>query len=181
MKTCPLLCYKIVLHSRCFLFTLLFLSEICFWISLLYPPFLFFSVWHHYPHLQSHLFILFLTLSSHSVRSEREAGGSRGRPEIDVGPAHTESGSWLNRSDRSGTEHLLCQTAGPLWMEIISKLLQEADACQKMLSVKVRLPQRCLAPSFSLSLCHTFAFFIFLNSSAFIFHCFFFSPARGFL
>lgn len=67
------------------------------------------------------------------------------RSEIDVGPAHTETGSWLNRSDRSGTEHFLCQTAGPLWIEIISKLLQKADACQKMLSVKVIAPQCCLA------------------------------------
>ena len=97
------------------------------------------------------------------------------RLEIDVGPAHTETGSWLNRSDRSGTEHLLCQTAVPLWMEIISKLLQEADACQKILSVKVRLLRCCLA--FSLSLCHTFTFFIFSHQCLTIS----FSPARVFL
>lgn len=102
----------------------------------------------------SHIFILLLTLSSTSVWQ-----GERGRrPKIDVGPAHTETGSWLNRSDRSGTEHLLCQTAGPLWMEIISKLLQEADACQKMHFVKVRLLQCRLAFSFPLS---HFCFFIF--------------------
>lgn len=71
----------------------------------------------------------------------------RRRPAIDGGPAHMETGSWLNRSDRSATERLLCQTAGPLWKKIISKLLQEADACQKMLSVKVRrLLGCCLSP-----------------------------------
>lgn len=150
----PLLCHELFVfsfHSVFFHFAL-FISEICFYISPLYA-FLFFSIWHHYPHLHSlspfhplpHYLILLCT-------AEREREGGRGRrPEIDVGPAHTESGSWLNRSDRSGTEHLLCQTAGPLWMEIISKLLQEADACQKMLSVKVRLLWCCLALSFSLS------------------------------
>lgn len=103
--------------------------------------------------------------SSSSLYHPALYGGKRERrPEIDVGPAHTETGSWLNRSDRSGTEHLLCQTAGPLWMEIISKLLQEADACQKMLSVKVRLLQCCIVLTFPLS---HFCFSIFLNSSAF--------------
>lgn len=85
----------------------------------------------------------------------------RRRPEIDGGPAHMETGSWLNRSDRSATERLLCQTAGPLWKKIISKLLQEADACQKMLSVKVRrLLGCCLSPPLFRSHCR------FLRSSA---------------
>lgn len=95
----------------------------------------------------SHLFIL--TLSPRSARHIERDGRRGRRPEIDVGPAHMETGSWLNRSDRSGTEHFLCQTAGPLWKEIISKLLQEADACQKMLSVKVRLLHCCLSPPLS--------------------------------
>lgn len=87
-----------------------------------------------------------------------------------------ETGSWLNRSDRSATEHLLCQTAGPLWKKIISKLLQEADACQKMLSVKVRLLGCCLSPPLS-SLCHTFTVipFIRLPSLRLCFCCFYFS------
>lgn len=75
---------------------------------------------------------------------------------INVRPAHAETGSCLNRSDRSGAEHLPRQTAGPLWMEIISKLLQEADACQKILSVKVRLRHRSQPVIFSLTpSCHS--------------------------
>lgn len=104
-------------------------------------------------------FFFFLTCVSSSSLWQRER-----RSEIDVGPAHTETGSWLNWSDRSGTEHLLCQTAGPLWMEIISKLLQKADACQKMLSVKVIVLPCCLAfvPFFALShFLHHFKFIIF--------------------
>lgn len=95
--------------------------------------------------------------------TEAERRRERRGPEIDAGPAHMETGSWLNRSDRSATEHLLCQTAGPLWKKIISKLLQEADACQKMLSVKVRLLSCCLSPPLS-SLCHTVIPFIRLPS-----------------
>lgn len=112
-------------------------------------------------------FSLSLSSSSSSLR-QRER-----RSEIDVGPAHTETSSWLNWSDRSATEHLLCQTAGPLWMEIISKLLQKADACQKMLSVKVIVLQCCLAfvAFFALSR------FRFLHHFKFIYPlCFYFLP-----
>lgn len=113
----------------------------------------------------------------------------RRRPAIDGGPAHMETGSWLNRSDRSATERLLCQTAGPLWKKIISKLLQEADACQKMLSVKVRrLLGCCLSPPLfgshscflrssalgsTVSLAAFFLFLLLLHSSVF--------GSRGFL
>lgn len=104
--------------------------------------------WHLSPF--SHPFIHFLTLSSSSVRQTEGARETERTSEIDVGPAHTETGSWLNGSDRSGTEHLLWQTAGPLWMEIISKLLQKADACQEMLSVKVIVLLCCYCCSRSL-------------------------------
>lgn len=64
----------------------------------------------------------------------------------------------MNRRDRSGAPRSLCRAAGPLWREIISKLLQEADACQKMLSVKVRLLQRSLVPPPLRSFLHFLAF-----------------------
>lgn len=81
----------------------------------------------------SHFFILLL--------HPTEAGGEWAK--IDVRPVHNESGSCLNRSDRSARERFPRQTAGPLWMEIISKLLREADACQKTLFVKVILRHCC--------------------------------------
>ena len=172
-------------HSVSFYFALLFLKNLLLMFSISFC----FSQFDIITRISipPHLFILFLTSSSRSVRQRdggREGGreGERGRrPEIDAGPAHTETGSWLNRSDRSGTEHLLCQTAGPLWMEIISKLLQEADACQKMLSVKVRLLQcrLVLACSLSLPLSH----FCFLHLKFIRLQCFtiYFSPERVFL
>lgn len=160
-------------HSVFFDFALLFLKsafESLFWIPFCFSQFDITTC----ISILSHLFILFLTFSSYSAR-QRGRGGRGRRPEIDVGPAHTETGSWLNRSDRSGTEHLLCQTAGPLWMEIISKLLQEADACQKMLSVKVRLLQCCLALAFPLSL--PLSHFCFLHLLKFVyFPSFYLSP-----
>lgn len=57
----------------------------------------------------------------------------------------------------------LPDSAGPLWMEIISKLLQEAEACQKTLPVKVTPLQRSLH----------FHTFIVLDLIRFTFHLFF--------
>lgn len=85
----------------------------------------------------------------------------------------------MNRRDRSARSlslspaRSLCQAAGLLWREIISELLQEADACQQMLSVKVRALLRSLFPPPCLR--RTAAFFIFSPLSAFlvpIIHCF---------
>lgn len=152
-----LLCRKTFFNFSllCFLSLCSIVSEIDFGIHTLFLVFSVghcdhlhsFSPFHPLPH-----FVTFLCMT--------ESGR---RPEIDVRPVRAETGSWLNRSDRSGTEHLRCQTAGPLWMEIISKLLQEADACQKMLSVKVRLLQSGSLRLLSLPPSH---FFCFLNSSA---------------
>lgn len=153
-------------------FRSVFFSTLCgLFLKLAFESFLFFSVCRHRCRLHSlapfHPHPHFITLVC-------TTGGGR-RPEIDAGPVRTETGSWLNRSDRSGTEHLLCQTAGPLWMEIISKLLQEADACQKMHSVKVRLLQCCLAVSLSPPESHFVLFKWIYLFFFFIFHCFFLS------
>lgn len=158
---------SIHLAFRCFMFYYAFKP-------LETPIFLFFNLTSPPASPSSHLFILFSTLSLHSVwHKERQAERER-RAEINVGPSRRQTCRWMNRRDRSAAlAPSLCQAAGPLWREIISKLLQEADACQKMLSVKVR-PLLCsLFPSPCLR--RPTAFFIFSPLSAFlvpIIHCF---------
>lgn len=95
-------------------------------------------------------------------QAERES-----RAGINAEPRRRQTRSRMNRHHRSAAlAGWLCRAAGPLWREIISKLLQQADACQKMLSVKVR-PLRCsLFPPPCLR--RTAAFFIFSPLSAFL-------------
>lgn len=81
-------------------------------------------------------------------------------------PGCRQTRSRKNRRHRSAAPaRSFCWAAGPLWREIISKLLQQADACQKMLSVKVRALGCSLVPP--PCLCCTAAFFIFSPLSAF--------------
>lgn len=95
----------------------------------------------------AHPFLDFIT----SLRSAQRATAREGEESRDQCWASAQADLQLDESARSigrAAPRSLCRAAGPLWREIISKLLQEADACQKMLSVKVRPLQRSLLHGF---------------------------------
>ena len=67
--------------------------------------------------------------------------------------AGSHRGSSCSRCADRSVPHSTSLTAGPLCAQIISKLLQEQDACHEMLSVKVRSLQNCQTLDFSATVC----------------------------